>query len=55
MKKKVMILAMAVALMTGNSLTVCAAGDATVTFTKNEKIEYSGVSYYKDGDRKSVV
>lgn len=52
MKKKFMILAVAVALMTGNSLTVCAAGDATVTFTENEKIEYSGVGYYKDGTPK---
>lgn len=52
MKKKVITLAMAVALMMGSSLTVCAAENATVTFTENEKIEYSGVTFYDDGTPK---
>lgn len=52
MKKRVITLAMTAALMLGSTLTVSAAEAATVTFTDNEKIEYSGVSYYKDGSPK---
>lgn len=52
MKKKVITMAMAVALMMGSTLSVCAAENATVTFTENEKIEYSGVAFYEDGTPK---
>lgn len=52
MKKRFITLAMAVVLMFGSTMTVSAAGNATVTFTENEKLEYSGVTFYDDGTPK---
>ncbi len=52
MKKKLIALAMAVACLAGSTMTVCAAENATVTFTENNKLEYSGVTFYEDGTPK---
>lgn len=52
MRKRLITLAMAAVLLMGSTLTVCAAGNATVTFTQNEKLEYSGVDTYEDGTPK---
>lgn len=52
MKKKLITFAMAVACLVGSTMTVYAAENATVTFTENEKLEYSGVTLYEDGTPK---
>lgn len=52
MKKKLITLVMAIACLVGSSMTVCAAENATVAFTANEKLEYDGVTFYEDGTPK---
>lgn len=51
MKKRVITWIMA-ALLLGSSMTAYAAENATVTFNKDEKIEYTGVGTYEDGTPK---
>lgn len=51
MKNKLIMLAMTAVLL-GNTMTVCAAENATVTFTEDKKLEYTGVEYYEDGTPK---
>lgn len=52
MKKKLITLATALVCLVGSTMTVCAAENATVTFTDKEKLEYSGVTFYEDGTPK---
>lgn len=50
--KKLITLAMTALLVMGSSMTAFAAENATVVFTENEKLEYSGVTFYEDGTPK---
>lgn len=52
MKKRFVTFAMAVALLMGSTMTVCAEENATVTFTEKNRLEYSGVTFYEDGTPK---
>lgn len=52
MKKRILACMMTALLLWGSGMTAHAAEKAAVTFTKNEKIEYSGVEFYEDGTPK---
>lgn len=52
MRNKLIAVVMAVSCLVGSTMTVCAEENATVTFTENEKLEYSGVTFYEDGTPK---
>lgn len=53
MKKRLFAFAMAAVMMFGSAMTVCAAEDATVTFTGKQKLEYSGVTKDENGTKLS--
>lgn len=52
MRKKLITLAMTAILLMGSTMTVCASGNTTVTFTETESLEYTGVDFYEDGTPK---
>uniref|UniRef100_UPI0040563B6E hypothetical protein n=1 Tax=Acetatifactor sp. TaxID=1872090 RepID=UPI0040563B6E len=52
MRNKLIAAVIAVICLMGSNMTVCAAENAAVTFTENEELEYSGVTFYEDGTPK---